>query len=424
MSLKRNPFKVFYGWWIVAVCFTMYLYVGGIVHYGFTAIFEPIHNEFGWSYAQISLAASLRGMEAGFLTALAGFLVDRWGPRRLMFTGSLLLAIGLFILSRTNSLGMFYSAFVIIAVVSSTCVGTVPMTAVAHWFRRKVGLAIGIISCGSAFSGLLVPVIVKLIDTFYWRTAVMIFSLGALVLLMPLSLLIRHKPEKYGYLPDGEANDTVDSDKIVPEPQQTEIDITAKQAFKGSTFWHITLALTCHLLILNAVITHVMPYLGSVGFTRSYSGLMASAIPIISMTGRLGSGWLGDRFDKRWVTSGHFVMISLSMLLFSYVTPGETWSLILFLILFGFGYGGNWVMMAAMTREYFGRRNFGTINGCMMGIMALGGISGPLLAGWTFDTLGSYHPIWLVFASLAFIAFISVVTTRPVTKPGTPTALN
>jgi MFS family permease len=138
---------------------------------------------------------------------------------------------------------------------------------------------------------------------------------------------------------------------------------------------------------------------------------------MISITGRLGSGWLGDRFDKRWVTSGNFILIGISMLLFSYTASGGTWMLILFLILFGFGFGGNWVMMAAMTREYFGRRNFGTIHGCMMGTMALGGISGPLLAGWIFDTRGNYHLIWLVFACLAFIAFISLATTRPAQHP-------
>jgi len=417
MNLKRNPLKIFYGWWIVGICFVMYLYVGGVAHYGFTAFFEPIHSEFGWSYTQISLAASLRGMETGLLTALAGFLVDRWGPRRLMFAGSLILVLGLFLLSRTTSLGMFYSSFVLIAVVSSTCVATVPMTAVAHWFRRKIGLATGIINCGAAFSGLLVPLIVKLIDIFNWRITVMIFSLSTLVLITPLTLLIRHKPENYGYLPDGEANHTVNSDKIVPKPQQPEVDITAKQAFKGSTFWHITLALTCHLIILQAVITHVMPYFSTIGFARSYSGFIASAIPMISITGRLGSGWLGDRFDKRWVSAGNFVMVSISMLLFSLLSSGGTWLLILFLVLFGFGYGGNWVMVTAVTREYFGRRNFGTINGCIMGIMALGAIAGPLLAGWTFDTRGSYHIIWLAFACLAVLACISMATTRPTSSP-------
>ena len=81
MDLKR--YKIFYGWWIVGAIILITAYAGGIVVSGFTAIFEPIANEFHWSYAQVSLAASIRGLEGSFLSPLVGFLFDRWGPRRL-----------------------------------------------------------------------------------------------------------------------------------------------------------------------------------------------------------------------------------------------------------------------------------------------------------------------------------------------------
>ena len=87
MYLNWKLSKVFYGWWVVSACFLISLYLGGVVILGFTAFFEPIANEFGWSYAQISLAASLRGMEVGLLAPVLGLLVDRWGPRRLIFGG-------------------------------------------------------------------------------------------------------------------------------------------------------------------------------------------------------------------------------------------------------------------------------------------------------------------------------------------------
>ena len=91
MHLKQKRPKVFYGWWIVSACFVISVLVSGIVNLGFTAIFEPLVKEFGWSYAQISLAASLRGLEGGILAPLVGFLADRWGPRRLVFGGSILI---------------------------------------------------------------------------------------------------------------------------------------------------------------------------------------------------------------------------------------------------------------------------------------------------------------------------------------------
>ncbi len=87
MALTGNEYKIFYGWWIAGASFLIALYVGAVVYYGFTAFFEPIVSEMGWSYTQISLAASLRGLEVGLLAPLVGILADRWGPRRLIFGG-------------------------------------------------------------------------------------------------------------------------------------------------------------------------------------------------------------------------------------------------------------------------------------------------------------------------------------------------
>ena len=125
--------------------------------------FEPIASEFGWSYAQISLASSLRGLEMGLFAPIIGALVDRLGSRRIMFLGAILIGLGLLALSRVNSLGMFYAAFVLVASGLSTCSNTAMVAAVAKWFRRKVGLAIGMMICGYGFSGFMVPVVVRLI---------------------------------------------------------------------------------------------------------------------------------------------------------------------------------------------------------------------------------------------------------------------
>jgi len=414
---KKRP-RIFYGWWIVSACFLIALYVSGIIFYGFTAIFEPIANEFGWSYTQISLAASLRGLEMGLLAPFFGILVDRWGPRKLIFSGAIIIGLGLILLSRITSLGMFYGAFILIAIGLSTCSGTVLMTAVATWFRGKVGIATGIMSCGWGFSGLLVPVIVSLIDIFDWRTAMVILGLGVWVIGLPLSLLVRHKPEQYGYLPDGEVSSSTILDKGLPSAQIAKEDIGAKQALKSGTFWHIALALLCQALVLNAVITHVMPYLSSINITRAMSGLVASAIPLFSISGRLGFGLLGDKLDKRRVAASAFAAMGLGLLCFEYASTGEAWLLVPFLILFGTGYGGNSTIRAALLREYFGRSKFGTILGFTTGVMMLGGMIGPPLAGWVFDNWGSYQGIWLVFAGLAAIALVLISTTsRPRSSP-------
>ncbi|MFC1991772.1 MFS transporter, partial [Chloroflexota bacterium] len=134
MDFNQKRPRVFYGWYIVAAAIVIILYTAGIIHFGFTAVFEPIANEFGWSYARISLASSLRGFEMGLLAPLMGFLVDRWGPRKLIFAGSIIIFLGFLILSNVSSLAMFYGAFVLISIGMSTCTVTVLMPAVNNWF--------------------------------------------------------------------------------------------------------------------------------------------------------------------------------------------------------------------------------------------------------------------------------------------------
>ena len=184
----RAP-RLFYGWWIVGASVIISLYTAGTVFYGFTVIFEPIATELGWSYTQISLAASLRGLEMGLLAPVVGVLVDRLGPRRLMLAGCVVAAAGLLLLSRTEDLVTFYGAFVLISIGLSSCTMTVLTTAVATWFRRRIGLATGIAICGFGLGGLMIPVLVRLVASYDWRVTVALLAAGLVVVVAPLSLL-------------------------------------------------------------------------------------------------------------------------------------------------------------------------------------------------------------------------------------------
>ena len=410
MLFNLKPSRVFYGWWVVGACLLMNLYTGGVIFFGFTAVFEPIANEFGWSYTQVSIAASLRGLGMSLLAPLIGLLVDRWGPRKLMFGGTIIGGTGLILLSRITSLSMLYGAFVLIAIGMSTCTGTVVITAVANWFRRKVGIATGIVVSGFALGGLLVPLIALLIDIFGWRTAMVTLGLVMWAIGLPLSILVRHKPEQYGYLPDGEVSSTIVVGERLTSTQSGEVDMRVKQALTSRAFWHIALTAMYQAFAVSAVVTHVMPYLSSVGIGRSVSSLMASAIPVTSIGGRLGFGWLGDRFDKRRVAAIGFALMALGLLFFGYVPTIGMWSLVPFIILFGTGWGANVPVRLALLREYFGRSRFGTILGFVFGVMMLGQIVGAPLAGWVFDKWGSYQGIWFVFAGLGVAALATMLT--------------
>ncbi len=408
--------RIFYGWLIVGACFIVAFYVGGVVYFGFTAFFEPIANEFGWSYTQISFAASLRGMEVGLLSPAVGILIDRWGPRWIMFGGLILAGFGLIFISQTTSLAMFYGGFAMVAVGTSACSGAVVMTAVANWFNRKIGIATGITISGVGLGGLMIPLIVKLIDIFQWQTALFIFGLGFCIVISPLALILRHRPEPYGYLPDGAENAATIPTAAQEIKYDSKSDIGAKQALRSRAFWHISLALTVQFIAFTAVTTHVMPYLSSIGIDRSTSGLIATTLPVISIGGRLSSGWFSDKFNKIRVTVVYCAVTLIGLLLFYYIPQVGIWLVVPFAIFIGIGWGGHSTIRAALTREYFGRSSFGTIIGLMAGFIAIVGVVGPPLAGWIFDISGSYSFAWLLFAFLLFIALIILMTTPPATR--------
>jgi len=405
--------NIFYGWWIVAACFIIALYMSGVIFYGFTAIFEPIAEEFGWSYTSISVAASIRGLEAGLLAPVVGILVDRWGPRRVIFIGVLFMGLGLLLLSQVHSLFMFYIAFILMSLGISSCGISVTVTAVANWFRRKVGLASGITISGYGSSGLLVPLVVRLVDLYDWRTAIMIMGIGMFFIGLPLSLLLRHKPEQYGYLPDGGKGGEVAFDGSSVKLPAQEISISARQAMKTRTFWLIVLAVMPQFIVIPAVITHVMPYLSSVGFPRTMSGLVATVIPLLSISGRFGFGWLADKYTAKRLSVFALVLLTLGLVCFEYVSLDWQWLLVPFLILMGLGYGGINTMVGVLLRGHFGRGNFGTIIGFAWGILMAGTMVGPPIAGWVYDQWGSYQGTWVTMAGVAFIgAVIMTVTPR------------
>ena len=396
---------MFFGWYIVGASFLITLYVSGSINLGFTAIFEPIANELGWSYTQISFAASLRGLETGLLAPFAGMFLDRWGPRRLVALGALLNGFGLLLLSRVNTLAMFYTAFIFIAAGVSTATAALMMTVVANWFHKKAGLAMGVAASGVAFGGLLIPLITLLVDNFGWRQATVILGLGMWAILLPLSLLMRHNPEQYGYRPDGVKGSFCKDDDAITE-NRAKINITNKAVLSSRAFWIIAAAFLCHVMPVSAVMTHIMPYLSTIGIERSMASLIASALPILTILGRIGFGWLGDYIDKRAVLVFSFAFTSIGVFIFGFVTVDRWWVVMAFIIVFGIGWGGAVPMITGLMKAYFGRERLGTIVGMAGSIMMVGMIVGAPLAGWIFDTWGRYQPAWFLLAGVVGLSAV------------------
>ena len=408
---------IYYGWWVVLACFLINLYVGGVIFFSFTAFFQPIQQEFGWSYTQISLATSLRGLEMGIFAPIVGFLVDRFGSRKLLLGGSVIIGIGLLILSFTQSLLMFYMCFLFIALGAGGCTSVVTMTAVAVWFRKNVGLAMGIMASGFGAGGLIVPLVVFLIDACGWRLTLVILGAGIWLLGIPLSLMVRDRPEQLGLSPEGTGAELSGAFQEAENPGRTQEPFL--QMIKKRSFLYLNMAETIRMMSVTAVVIHMMPYLSSLGIPRATSGAVAAALPLVSILGRFGFGWGGDRFDKRIVMATTFILMSAGAFAFCHVH--SIGILLLFLLLFAPGFGGSMVLRGAILQEYFGTAYFGKMIGIVMGSASIGGIIGPTLAGWAFDTTGSYTSVWYGLCGLSAVAIFLIMKMKPTaSSQGTP----
>ena len=156
-----------------------------------------------------------------------------------------------------------------------------------------------------------------------------------------------------------------------------------------------------------------MPYLSSIGVPRASAALVAAAVPLVSLIGRFGFGWLGDMFDKRYLMAITYFLTGVGMIALSFASTGAV--IFIFVAFFAIALGGGVTLRGAMLSDYFGRASFGRALGIIMGASAIGGIIGPTLAGFTFDTTGSYRLIWLVYCGLTAISIAMILMLKPAT---------
>ena len=379
--------------------FVLTFLMGGTLFCGFTAFYEPFIQEFKWSYTQVSIAFSIRGMEMGFLSPVAGILVDRFGAKLLLLAGTFLVGSSFLFLSQVNSLWAFYLAFVLMALGGSACSSTVLMAAVAAWFRENVGRAMGIVLSGFGLGGLLIAVIVYLIELYGWRQTLVVLGAALLVLGMPMSFLVGQRPGKQPESPRRP------EDPLHPERQAQEKycpGVPFALAIKNSDFWKITSVESIRAANTIAIVTHVMPYLADLGLARTEAAWLATIIPVSSVGGRVFFGWLCDKFDKRrvWVTT--LLFIAMGDILFNFAQIKEI--ALLFVIVYSTAFGGAVTLRGAILRDYFGVLSFGRLHGLMMGMAALAGIVGVTGSAMVFDLLQDYRYAWSFFAAANILA--------------------
>ena len=277
----------------------------------------------------------------------------------------------------------------------------------------------GILSAGFGLAGAMTPILLLLIQKYNWRIAIVISSVFVSVIGIPLSLLIRHKPEQYGYLPDGDKpkyqGDTDDTTQVITN----EFDATAgegmsvRQAVRTRTFWLLLLLILFPAFSMSAITVHEMPFLISVGISDELASLTMLGITISSLIGRLGFSALGDIYDKRRLLAIAVGVQTVGVFIFANIKA--PWMIIPFLLTYGPGYGAQIPLMPAIQADYFGTKSFASLQGLLYLGWMIPGVIGPFFAGWTYDVRGEYYMAFMFFGVLcafAIPAILSVKTER------------
>ena len=412
---RRVEGGVYYGWVMLLAVAAAQITSWGILYYGFAVFIEPMRDEFGWSLTQTTGAYSLGLLLSGAAAIPVGRWLDRHGPRALMTVGSALAATLVAAWSRVDSLLGLYLIWAGIGLVMATVLYEPAFYIVAAWFNRLRGRALTVLTFVGGFASVIyIPLAAWLTRAYDWRAALLALAGILAVGTIPIhALLLRHRPSELGLLPDG---GMVVADAAGAPP----VGRTLHEALRDRAFWWLTAAFVLGMTAAMAVTVHLIPYLMGAGYSAGFAASAAGAIGLLALPGRLVFTPLGSRVPRRYVTALIFGLQASSLLVL--VAWQSTTGVVLFVALFGAGFGAITPARAALVAEMYGSAHYGSISG-VLAVAATGarGIA-PVGAGVLFGLFGGYTGVfWTLFALSALAAVAAVQAhAAPLPEPSAP----
>jgi OFA family oxalate/formate antiporter-like MFS transporter len=398
MNKSQNPVSkkvtIFYGWIIVACVFVILLLAFGSA-YSFSTFFESLQMEFGTSRSSISFVFSIAGFLYFSLSPLSGQIADRFGSRRVIIFGVIVISISLLLSSRAKTLWQIYAVY-------SLGIG--------------IGLASGIAVTGIGLGTLGMPVFsAALIRWSDWRTAYLVMSLLVFTCGVSAAILITESPEKRGLVPDGDeikAN-ALNASPETLKPKATSIrEIGLKDALRTKPFWLLYAGSFSFGLGLFIPFVHLIPFSNDLGLPNATGVMLFSLIGVGSIVGRFLLGSLADKFGRRSSLAAMYV--GASAIFAWWLAAANVWQLAIFALIYGACYGGYVAILPAVTADYFSGPKISGIIGMIYTSVAVGNLIGPPIAGFIFDLVQSYKiPIFASMITSFFAAVCAFVLEEP-----------
>jgi len=412
----RLPF--FYGWIIIAVTFVT-MAIGVNARTAFSLLFPPILGEFGWDRGVTAGAFSFGFVISAIASPLFGRLMDRLGPRSVMELGVVLMASGLLLAPLTTQPWHLYLTIGVLVGAGSICLGyTGQSLYLPNWFHRSRGLAIGLAFAGVGVGSVtLLPWVQLLIDASGWRAACTAIGLLVLIVLVPINLLLRKRPEDLGLLPDGDAAPSASVPKPISnvvDPAWAGIDWTLTRAMRTARFWWIAIGYFAGLYIWYAVQVHQTKYLLDIGFSPAVAVWSLGAVSTLGIPGQIFLGHLSDRIGREWVWA--IGCAGFAICFAALIALAQVHSLaLIYLMVFtqgALGYGLTSVM-GAIVVEIFQGKHYGSIFGTIQVAALSGGAAGPLVTGVLHDLTGSYSQAFGIAIAMCALSAIAIWRASP-----------
>ncbi|MFC2009246.1 MFS transporter [Chloroflexota bacterium] len=410
-SAPHRKGRVFYGYYLLAVTFLFLLLFNGSGIWVFSLFVKPLEESLGWGRGQVMAGFTIYYAMVGIASPLVGRFVDRYGARRVISVGAVMMGFGFLLVSRMSDLYLFYLGYVIIGA-GAAAIGPVPCSAIiSNWFLRKRGLALGLMSAGIGAGGVVMaPFIGYVLSHYDWRAAYLSLAVAVVAVTIPLALgLVRMRPSEMGLYPDGDDAPAEDAGG----PRQTvgnRASFTLKQALRTRAFWFIAISFACYGFGSMGAQQASVPFLDDMGYPIATAAAALGTIGLGSTVGKVLFGRLCDKIQANYAFAIGVGLRLAGVLVLLTVRADSSQAVIwTYALLLGLGAGAWLPTLSMLASTRFGLLHYGAVFGALNICMSLGISSGPFVSGLMHDATGSYFLAFTIFAALLFLAIPAIL---------------
>ncbi|MFT4265613.1 MAG: MFS transporter [Xenophilus sp.] len=408
----------FYGWFLVWVLAAIVGINFGFCYTGASVTNASMAAEMGLSRSMLGLGFTAFVLMVGCSAPVSARLVNRYGPRRTLALGSMLVALGALLLTLVVDSGWRYVAVYGGVVAMGSGLGALipAQSCVTNWFIKRRGIGLAIVLTGSGLAGsIAAPLINQAIvwNGGGWRGGWYCVLAAACVSFVLALAFVRDRPEQLGQRPDGVVphGDTTAEAIAAGAPQSW----TLKRTMRTRAYWLIGLAAVGETVPSSAVLAHGVPHLRDLGHSPEAAASAISLFALSSVFGKLSAGYLCDRFNTRHMWTVFILVLSVAVLTATHARGMPM--MVLFAVLLGLGAGGSLTCWHATVAHYYGPESFATVLGSQMPFTNAFAALSPFLTGLAFDRLGTYKSAFYAMAVLGALLAILVLLAPPAQPP-------